>query len=239
MCVVTSDHVYYRPSSATDHPLAQLFIKYQRTIYNKVYSLVMKHIHQLVEIKVPYESSGTDNCLTGTVVKNEEIGMENGESVDRRENDTPESDETKENDDNNEGKDNRTCDNETHINNDPNIAEITSDIKSDLQKAITKGEDEIAKLSKESASILKRMESFDMEAMDDLFEDSGNDDENSDADQTSIRTASSSSSSLPYSSLTSRESVGSVDRQSNDSSIDEMEAEAIRRHLQVYILDFN
>ena len=54
-----------RPSSATDHPLAQLFIKYQRTVYNKVYSLVMKHIHQLVEIKVPYESSGTDNCLTG------------------------------------------------------------------------------------------------------------------------------------------------------------------------------
>ena len=240
VCVLSYLNMFIiRSSSATDHPLAQLFIKYQRTIYSKVYSLVMKHIHQLVEIKVPYASSGTDNCLTGKVVKNEEIAMKNGESADCGENNTTASNETNENDDNNESKENRTCDYETHTNDDPNIAEITSDVKSDLQKAITKGQDEITKLSKESASILKRMESFDMEAMDDLFEESGDDDEKSDVDQTSVRTASSSSSSLPYSSLTSRESVGSVDRQSNDSSVDEMEAEAIKRHLQVHILNFN
>ena len=174
------------------------------------------------------------------MVKNEKIGMESGESAaDCIENDTTESDETNENDDTNEDKENQTYDNETHSNYDPNIVEITSDIKSDLQEAITKGQDEITKLSKESAGILERMESFDMEAMDDLFEDSGDDDGKSDADQTSVRTASSSSSSLPYSSLTSRESVGSVDRQSNDSSVDEMEAEAIKRHLQVHISDLN
>ena len=199
----------------------------------------MKHIHQLVEIKVPCESSGTDNFLTITVVKNEEIGMENFKSAECKENDTTEPDGKNENNDNNKSKEKHTFDNETHASDDPNIAEITSDIKSDLQKAITKGEDEITKLSKENASILKRMESFDTEAMDDLFDDSGDDDEKSDTDQISMRTASSSSSSLPYSSLTSRESVGSVDRQSNDNTVDEMEAEAIKRHLQVDTLVLN
>ena len=199
----------------------------------------MKHIHQLVEIKVPCESSGTDNFLTKTVVKNEEIGMENGKSAECKENDTTEPDGKNENNDNNKSKEKHTFDNETHASDDPNIAEITSDIKSDLQKAITKGEGEITKLSKENASILKRMESFDTEAMDDLFDDSGDDDEKSDTDQISMRTASSSSSSLPYSSLTSRESVGSVDRQSNDNTVDEMEAEAIKRHLQVDTLVLN
>ena len=199
----------------------------------------MKHIHQLVEIKVPCESSGTDNFLTKTVVKNEEIGMEKDESVECVENDTTESDGKNENDDNNQSKETHTFDNETHASDVPNFAKITSDIKSDLQKAITKGEDEITKLSKENVSILKRMESFDREAMDDLFEDSGDDDEKSDTDQLSMRTPSASSSSLPYSSLTSRESVGSVDRQSNEDAVDEMEAEAIKRHLQVDILVSN
>ena len=219
---------------ANEHPLAQVFIKYQRTVYNKVYPLVMKHIHELIGIEVPHESvleqktSGAD-----TFSKETDAGVELSsnsiyEEIAESEKDYPKEITESENDDGDNAEDGSKpqCDNVS------NFAEVTEEIKSDVNDAINKGESEMAKLSKEKASIMKRMESFDMDAMDELFEDS-DENEETDSDNKTARSTSSSSSSLPYSSLTSGESTSSVEKINDDIGIKGLEIEALRRYLQV------
>ena len=199
----------------------------------------MKHIHQLLEIKVPYVSCNTADTSHEKFSKKEEGENNTEEEVNVGNKNTNAVESERMNDESKETA--STCE-ETEEDSDINkdvlrMEEITNDIKSDLQNAISKGEDEMAKLKKKNTSTLKRLKSFDMEAMDELFEDSedGDEGEKSDADEVSTRTVSSSSS-LPYSSLTSRESVESADRPCNENAVEEMESEALRRHLQVFNL---
>ena len=207
---------------ANEHPLAQVFVKYQRTVYIKVYPLVMKHIQKLIRIKVPYESlpeqKGTGASSQETPTGTELSGNDNTCAVSL------------------EGENDKSTEISSHNKDKPsNLEEVTEEIKSDIKVAIDKGESEMAKLSKENTSIIKRMESFDMDAMDDLFEDSDGDEETEVHNKTT-RSTSSSLSSLPYSSLTSRESASSVEIQNDDICIEELETEALKRHLQVSLM---
>ncbi len=232
--------------SATDHPLAQLFHKYQRTIYNKVYPLVMKHIHLLTTIKVPYEGAGIlsfcdgDSSLDASV--RDTCPGETGRGAERNQNAELEPNEYGSVSSSHGGGDGIHAGTSEPPREDANaqgkgdaakMENICQEVKRDLKTAMNDGQKVMDKLSEENRNIMRNLDvSFDMDEMDDLFDDSEEESETAGAAKTST---SSTSSSLPYSSLTSRESVESTGTNEESHYIEELEIDAMRRHLQVTI----
>lgn len=232
-----------------------MFVKYQRTVYNKVYPVVAKHIWQLTEIKVPYEAVEKVNDNTpqkdpSEQFKKEDLAAETNETenvnVDDFNNDTNETDHVTADDSNNETNDTENVHSDSSSDpganeyselkgdvetteNEIGLEDVYDEVKSDLAAAIDKGEQEMARLSTKSASMIEGMESFDADAMDELFDDSDDNNTETDGEIKSIT----SSPSLPYSSLTSKESITSMDQSAEFAHIAELEVEAVQRHLKV------
>ncbi len=170
----------------------------------------MKHIEQLAEIRVPC----SQELKQDTAVQPESVEeMSNGGDSDS---------------DTNTNHESSLCaqSEEETIEDASSLERMCVETKMDLNVAIDKGDKTVQKLRANNSKVLKDMEAFSLDEMDELFEDS----DDTEIQLSTDETASTPHSSLPYSSLTSRESVESS---GESSRIDELEIQAIKRHLQV------
>ncbi|KAK3085515.1 hypothetical protein FSP39_004464 [Pinctada imbricata] len=237
--------------SCSDHPLTQKLKEYQYKVYERLYPLVSDKMAEINDIRVPLPEmfwpevgNHEDEQKTGKeVVKNEDKenekktvdGLEKNDSKDdeKKVDSGVEKDVDKE-DEVNEDDLNEDTNSSENLESDKSITDVCEDVKEDLETALKKGE-KTTKILREDNERIGRLvtqisseyEKYSAEHMDDLFEDSNEEDED---DGTSLKEE---ESDVVLS--TEAKTVGEISLKNlaqNAADMEKMKNEAYHRHLK-------